>query len=342
MAHQQNNNNESVYDWMRSNRIYEEYLFKYVIILVFIGAIGFFTFGFELQGQSLQYSLLANFIYFIVLVVAMALMPLWYKLLFNRGSQRQKHIEEIKKNLEKIEDVEQRQAIQQHLANNGELPPRKAQRWALIFLGWCFLFEMFFVSSWVKDMALVWQPDWVNNIIDWIRGNTSKVGIDPPGFNKPFMVYLSGTSAGTELLMTIYTSEEEFLNSEFGKACLLFHAWRVLSFLPILIAYIISFWQMIGWTGANDMNDKKSRGVWGFIYSFVLTLGILLLGLVATGVLVTDVGYFATSVKGVVGWFNDLWFVMMCYFFIIVALIMCAGWFFFFKNLMLKVYRKFV
>ncbi len=167
------NNNENVLDWMRSNRIYEEYLFKYAIILVFIGAIGFFTFGFELQGLSLQYSLLANFIYFIVLTVAMALTPLWYKLLFNRGSQRQKHIEEIKKNLEKIEDVEQRQAIKKHLESNGELPPRKAQRWALIFLGWCFLFEMFFVSSWVKDMVLVWQPDWVNSVVHWIQVNTN-------------------------------------------------------------------------------------------------------------------------------------------------------------------------
>ncbi len=323
MAHQQNNNNESVYDWMRSNRIYEEYLFKYVIILVFIGAIGFFTFGFEPQGQSLQYSLLANFIYFIVLAIAMALTPLWYKLLFNRGSQRKKRIDIIKLYLDNIEDIQQRQAIQQHLANNGELPPRKAQRWALIFLGWCCLFELFFVTSWVRETTLIWQPDWAMSVIDWVKANinTPPLNID----RKLFMLNANGAGEGSEMIRTFWDSEEDFLSSEFAKVCLLFHAWRALIFFPVLIALMTCLWQVIGWTGLNNLNAKKETGIRGFLYLSVITFFMTLLTWACFMALFQSVNYNIFMVVNKMGWLIQFW-VNAGFLFIIFTIRLYVSW----------------
>lgn len=171
---------------MASERLYEEYLFFYLLIIVFWGFVGLFSFGFELSGYSLQQNLFFNLICFLVLAVAMALTPFWYRIVFGTKARLQRRTTEIEKQIEAIDDPVKREAIRQHLANDGGLTPRRLQKWSLIFLGWCALFEMFFVSSWVKDLALVWQPEWGHSVIDWVRVNTKDLETQGPEVQKTF------------------------------------------------------------------------------------------------------------------------------------------------------------
>ncbi|MFC3902388.1 hypothetical protein SAMN05421749_103138 [Acinetobacter marinus] len=210
------NPSQSVLQWMASERLYEEYLFFYLLIIVFWGFVGLFSFGFELSGYSLQQNLFFNFIWFLVLAVAMALTPFWYRIVFGTKARLQRRTTEIEKQIEAINDPVKREAIRQHLANDGGLAPRRLQKWSLIFLGWCALFEMLFVSSWVKDLALVWQPEWVHSVIDWVRVNTTVPPLNVDG--KIFMLKLNGAGEGKAMLKQMFESEQAFLYSPFGEA----------------------------------------------------------------------------------------------------------------------------
>lgn len=231
------NQSQSVLNWMASERLYEEYLFFYRLIIIFWGFIGLFSFGFELSSYSLQQNLFFNFIWFLALTIAMAFTPIWYRLFFGRKSRLQRRSEKTQQQIEAIKDPIKREAIKQHIANDGGLAPRTLQKWSLIFLGWCALFEMFFVSSWVKDLALVWQPEWVNSVINWVRANTNVPPLNVD--RKLFLVKLSSDDSSSAMLKEMFGNEQVFLTSAFGGACLLYHAWHVLSFFPILIASII-------------------------------------------------------------------------------------------------------
>lgn len=325
------NQSQSVLNWMASERLYEEYLFFYLLIIVFWGFIGLFSFGFELSGYSLQQNLLFNFIWFLTLTITMAFTPIWYRLIFGRKSRLQRRSEKTQQQIEAIKDPIKREAIKQHIANDGGLAPRTLQKWSLIFLGWCALFEMFFVTSWVKDLALVWQPEWVNSVIDWVRANTNVPPLNVD--RKLFLVKLSSDDSGSAMLKQMFGNEQVFLTSVFGRACLLYHAWHVLSFFPILIASIICLWQLIGWTGANQLETK--RGIGGYCLLVVITFFMTLMFIGGLFMFIQDVGYRAGSVTGLAGWVHDLW-LNIAYFLIILALRLYTNWFLIFKNMLIR------
>lgn len=324
------NQAQSILHWMASERLYEEYLFFYLLIIVFWGFVGLFSFGFELSGYSLEQNLFFNFIWFLTLAIAMAFTPVWYRLIFGRKARLLRRNEEIQQQIEAIEDPVKREAIKQHIANDGGLAPRTSQKWSLIFLGWCALFEMFFVSSWVRDLALIWQPEWVSDVIDWVRVNTIDLTTQGPEVQKLFLIKLNGSEQNAAMLKQMFENEQVFLNSPFGEACLLYHAWHVLSFLPILIASIICLWQLIGWTGSNSLEAKK--GIKGYIWLAVITFFMTLMLIGGSGIILMDVGYRAGSVTGLAGWIHDFW-LHIAYFFIIIALRFYANWFFIFRNI---------
>lgn len=323
----------SVLSWMASERLYEEYLFFYLLIIVFWGAVGLFSFGFELSGYSLQQNLFFNFIWFLILAIAMAFTPFWYRLVFGSEARLQRRTKEVQQKIAAIEDPMKREAIKQHIANDGGLAPRTLQKWSLIFLGWCALFEMFFVSSWVRDLALVWQPDWVNSVIDWVRVNTKDLATQGTETQRLFIIYLNGAGDGKVILKQMFENEQVFLNSAFGEVCLLYHAWHVLSFFPILIAAIICLWQLIGWTGSSSLEAKK--GIKGYIWLAVITFFMTLMLIGGGGIIIMDVGYRAISVTGLAGWVHDFW-LNIAYFFIIIALRLYANWFLIIKNFFIK------
>ena len=241
---------------MASERLYEEYLFFYVLILVFWAATGFFTFGFEIAGYSPAENLLANFLLFIFLAIMMAFTPVWYRLIFGTQARLQRRTDEIYKQVEKIEDEEKRRAILQHLELDGALPPRRLQKWCLIGLAWFALFEIFFVSAWVKDLQLVWQPEWVNKIIAWVHDNTTfpPLNVD----RKIFILKLDKDG----FFIKNFQSEQEFLASELGDVIVFFHLWRVLIFFPTVFMLYVLMGKVIDWLGMNQFRHFRVGRYW--------------------------------------------------------------------------------
>jgi hypothetical protein len=320
-----NNQAQSVYNWMASERLYEEYLFFYILILIFWGAVGLFSFGFELSGYSLQQNLFFNFIWFLILAVAMAYTPMWYRLVFGSKARLERRTQEIQQQIEAITDPIKREAIQQHLANDGGLAPRTLQKRSLIFLGWCAIFELFFISAWVKDLTLIWQPAWIQWIIEWMTAN-----LNLPPLNvdrKLFMLYLDGT-----ILAKQFADEQAFLASPLGDVALVFQFWRAFSFFPILAALIILLWKPIGWLGMTRLDPRYINGVGKFLWCSFISFFMLLFIWGAVLILFQCIEALAPLVLSKVMWLQYFW-LNASFIFIIFCLKIFLGWFYFWQSI---------
>lgn len=258
---------DTIADWLISNRLYEDNLFYYTLIICFWFFIGFIFLGFEINGYSQAQNLFFNFIYYLIICACMAFCPFWFKFFFSK-THTAKREQELNAHLNELDD-DDRQEVVAYLNETGQLAMRPAQRWALVFLGSYFLFEVFFISAWVKDLTLVWQPDWVMGIVEWVRENTAL----PPIHENHGLFYLDFSLSSDKILHTMYTTETEFLNSEFGKTALFFHFIRFANVSLITIAICLSFLDIIGWSGLKKFtdSDNKDYDLFAFLKSYLWT-----------------------------------------------------------------------
>lgn len=264
----QADNSQNVLQWMASERLYEEYLFFYVLILVFWAAVGYFSFGFEIEGYSQPENLFVNFLLFLLLATAMALTPLWYRLIFGTHARLARRTQEIYEQVEKIEDEEKRKTILRYLEQDGALPPRKLQKWCLILLGWCAIFELFFISAWVKDLQLIWQPEWIKSIIAWMENH-----INTPPLNQDRKFFYI-TIDSNNFLSKFFSSEKEFLESSYGSSVMVFHFFRFFENCIILFCLCILLWDLSDWLGMKRVVPRTvniNSFLGGFLF-FILSL----------------------------------------------------------------------
>lgn len=62
---------DTIADWLVSNRLYEDNLFYYALII----CIGFVFLGFEINGYSQAQNLFFNFVFYLFICTMMALCP---------------------------------------------------------------------------------------------------------------------------------------------------------------------------------------------------------------------------------------------------------------------------
>ena len=275
---------DTIADWLVSNRLYEDNLFYYALIICFWFFIGFIFLGFEINGYSQAQNLFFNFIYYLIICACMAFCPFWFKFFFSK-THTAKREQELHAHLDGLDD-DDRQEVVAYLNETGQLAMRPAQRWALVFLGSYFLFEVFFISAWVKDMALVWQPDWVMGIVEWVRENTDSRSLPDGGSLFDF----SSRIGRDDFLLNYYQTETEFLASELGKSAMLFTFWKFISFFPIVFALMGAFGLMSGWLGIGAIKERSQTNLWGFIVStaFLCGAGLMALMSVIMVIVVSD------------------------------------------------------
>lgn len=272
----QADNPQNVLQWMASERLYEEYLFFYILILVFWAAVGFFSFGFEIEGYSQPENLFVNFLLFLLLATAMALTPFWYRLIFGTQARLERRTQEIYEQVEKIADEEKRKTILRYLERDGALPPRRLQKWCLIILGWCAIFELFFISAWVKDLQLIWQPEWIKSIIAWMENH-----INTPPLNQDRKFFYI-TIDSNNFLSKFFSSEKEFLESSYGSSVMVFHFFRFFENCIILFCLCILLWDLSDWLGMKRVVPRTvniNSFLGGFLF-FVLSFSLIVFSII--------------------------------------------------------------
>ena len=317
---------DTIADWLVSNRLYEDNLFYYALIICFWFFIGFIFLGFEINGYSQAQNLFFNFIYYLIICACMAFCPFWFKLFFSK-THTAKREQELNAHLNELDD-DDRQEVVAYLNETGQLAMRPVQKWALIFLGSYFLFEVFFISAWVKDMALVWEPRWASALIEWVRANTDFVS-DEGVNHQLFAVRIKPSDVE---LYQLYTSEREFLASSFGGATALFQVFRSFCFPLLLGAFATIIWRPLDWLGGLSVDPRNIHSVGSFLFSSVATLAMMLL-------FVSIILYFFFLDMSAVLLFDKEHWVHgfswnFAFVFAILAIKFIYGWFLFWRNIL--------
>lgn len=269
----------STQDWVMTNRLYEVHIFYYVLIISFWVIMGILSLGFEVNGQSMQTNLLLNFVWYCVLCALMTGSLLLFHHTYEMNKY-QKYLAILEQEIEEHLTDAEKEIVWDVIEEQGHILPTSSQRCALLFAGGYFLFELFVVSSWIKDRTLIWQPDWVLAIIEWVKSNSTVVSVSADGGS---LFSFSAFITKSNLLYDYYQDGRLFLNSEFGKSAMFISFIKLVSFLPMIFASCLVFWKMFGWISGNHLMRRASSEVWGFIWvsalvlfmTFIMLLGIL-------------------------------------------------------------------
>lgn len=315
---------DTVSDWIVSNRLYEDNLFYYALIICFWFFVGFSFLGFELQGFSLQKNLFFNFIYYLIICVCMAMCPFWFNLFFSK-THTAKREQALQQALDELDEYD-RAELEAELLHTGGLAMRPVQRWALVFLGSYFLFEVFFISAWVKDMALVWEPDWVSALIEWAISHTN---VPPLNVDRDLFLL------DNEIRELGYADEYFFMNSDFGHAIMLYRVIKTFTLPFVMSSLIVILWKPIDWLGFYRADPRNIDGILSFLYSVFLSFGAFLLFFGATLAFVSGVELVVPYIYGKFNWLSLFW-QHIGLIFIIFYFKFLVGWLVFWKQLIFR------
>lgn len=116
--------------------------------------------------------MLLNFLLFLTLAAAISFPTFCYDCIVGRKRRQHTTMRWLEHQTSLIDDIIRREVIWSYVCAGGTLAPRRLQRFTFIFIVLCILFELFLVNAWIRDMQIVWQPDWLTAVIDWVRNNT--------------------------------------------------------------------------------------------------------------------------------------------------------------------------
>lgn len=266
---------DTIKDWLVSNRLYEVHIFYYTLIVAFWIIVGFFSLGFEINGYSQLQNLFFNFIWYLVICVLMTVsLTIFYNTY--ETNKYEKYLKTLEKEIaENLTDGE-KEIVWDLIKEQGHTLPTNKQRYAMLFLGAYLLLELFFISAWVKEMRLIWQPDWVVSVIEWVLEHTELVSISTGGDFFSFSVILKSN----DFLYQYYQDKGVFLNSELGKSAMLFVFLKFIASFPILVALSIVVSKVLNWLGINHLINRANSSVWGFIWTSALMMFGLLMVLI--------------------------------------------------------------
>ena len=266
--------------WLSSESLFEENLFFYFLVNGVWYLLGLFTLGFTISGIDAETNLLMNFIWLLLLCAAVCFPAFWYRLFFGKNAYLFRADRRLQKALQEFDEAYGDEVSQEEMVkwldDNGYTLFKRRHTLALSFLFMVTFFDIFYLEAWMQNQALVWQPEWVNACIDWIK---SHLALPPIHENRKFFYLDLSTSGG---FTRLFGSEAAFIQTSFGHAVLFYHFIRTLLFIPIMVALCVLLWQPLLYLGGCKRYPPFIRGIkdfigaslWSIVMGFFLVIPI--------------------------------------------------------------------
>ena len=322
---------KSVQEWIASSHLYEENLFFYFLINLVWYFIGVVTLGFKVSGLNTTSNLLLNFMWCVCLWAAVCFPDFWYRLILGEDAYLFREEEKFQDILDVIQDEESREEAAAYLEESSSRLMRRSEILALGFLFMVLLFDVFYCTAWVKNLALVWQPDWVTACINWVKSNLAL----PPIYQKWDLFtldYASDYSGTGRMLTEKFGDEFQFIQTPFSNTLFFYHFIRCVLFVPIVAALSYVLWQPMQLMGNSDKDPANIRSIMGFIRTCAWSIVMGFFLVLASLTLITDITRFAEYILFAKG----IGVITVMYFFIALPVRFFAGWLVFFKRVILK------
>lgn len=312
------------------HRLYERYLFFYVLILSVLLFFGARLFSLKMDGFSPVENLALHFISYVFVVGLMAFTPLWYALFLEWLPGTDRIWREIRRALKSIPDNENRAAAARILRANGEWPPTVRQTAALIVIFAVLLWEICFLSCWVgADGALVWQPDWVQAVWQWTEQHTASRYSDGK-----FFIFILRQETIDQMAAQGYrqVGQPDFLSSPLWHTVLFFHAWRAATYPLVLLCSGVVLWRSLDWLGMERLNPRNIRSVGMFIWCSIISLLMILFLFIFSFIIQ---GVSTTTLPSIVPklWVANLKMYIGCGIFFLCSIKFFWGWLQFWKRI---------
>lgn len=268
----------NAYAWITAEpRLYERYFIRYFSLLFIFFWVGSSFLGYESSHYTPEQNLVINLLRCLLIMLIMTLTPFWHAVIVGKTSKLLRDTQTIQNKLSDIIDDTEYQTVKKQLVNQGKLPPTKWQTAAMIFIAWYFISEFFIVSSFVRDYQLVWEPQWLQSLIEWGIENTRTPAELPPGKGGRWTFYYMDF----ELLDFLqyppfsemnFSNERAFLHSPYGHTIMTFALWRLFIVIPTLTAFSLAFGNMLGWLGLNSLKIDYAKGIVDFLGRVIFNL----------------------------------------------------------------------
>lgn len=324
------NKSQSVQDWITSDRLYEEYLFFYMLICLFWFFVGLFSIGIRFPSLTDEQNLLLNALWWLLLCVALSVPKFWYTLIKGKNAYLFRATAPIYEQLNSIDDAIQRQEKLKELDQNGKLPPNRCETLALAFIFALLMFDMLYIRCWItgstpQTLTLVWQPDWVTACIDWVR---SHLNMPPLNEDRDWFIVSFTTEAE---LKEIFGNEQNFLDSASSNVALFHHFIRVVMFIPILAALLTVLWKPLNWLGIGKIDPRHIHSPLSFLRSCAWSIVFGFFVLIGTWFYTSLTTLFTLGLINKSGWFEEI-YMNFFYVFIVFGIRFFYGWLVFWHN----------
>ncbi|MDO5356920.1 MAG: hypothetical protein Q4E77_05440, partial [Conchiformibius sp.] len=322
-----------------SESLFEENLFFYFLVNGVWYLLGLFTLGFTIPGIDAETNLLMNFIWLLLLCAAVCFPAFWYRLVFGKNAYLFRADQRLQKALQEFDEeygdeVSQEEMVK-WLDNNGYTLLKRRQTLALSFLFMVALFDVFYIEAWMRNLALVWQPEWVNACIDWMKSNLAL----PPIYGNIKLFYLDFSTGDERIFTQMFGSEAAFINAPFGHAALFYHLIRTLLFIPIVTALCVLLWQPLLYLGGGKRYPPFIRGVKDFIGASLWSIVMGFFLVVPTLAAIWEPTWFALILFDIKIGFKLL-HLQSPYLFVLPPVQFFIGWLIFWKRLAVRLFHR--
>lgn len=323
------NEQQNILQWMLSERLYEKYFFFYSLIIAVFVILGVFTLGFELDGKTPAENFALNVLWCFILTFFISFTPFYYRGIFGRNSRLLQNTIKVRQQLDSIVDIDERKQARKTLASNGKLPPTTWQFIAMVFIAWYLLFEFCIVSALVRDYQLVWEPQWLQSLIEWGIENTRTPAELPPAKGGRYTLFYANFTLfdffeHPPFSTMTFTNEQAFLHSSVGHVVMTFGLWRLFIVPLVLIAFVLVFAKMLGWLGLNGLNILYAKNVVDFFGRLFFNLLVFIFLL--TFFYNMDLSNSAESMISESAWTGGLSIRLMMFIFTLIPVLLIIGW----------------
>ena len=263
----------SIAEWKyTSNRLFEKYIGFQALMYVFLIVSSQYIFGFDIASFSSGYILFCKFLAFLVILAGMYCVPFITKYLIGQGNAGQASV------LEEIaaeDDEEERDFLILEARLNGCLPPSRKQEIALFIIAGIFLFEMFYIDAWTKNGELIWYPQWLQHLVDWMKDNT---GVYPDDIRKKLFI-LDFDDAPT--LAQSFSNERIFLTMATSDRFFVFSLLRIFTFPIVFYCLCVISWDMVSYLGMEKLNPNNAQTDERLVFLFLISAFMIFIGFMA-------------------------------------------------------------
>ncbi len=322
---------------LNRHRLYERYIFFYMVIMsVWLILASYVLTHYKIDTWTVKQNLALGFLYYLFFAAMIALTPFWYRITLYRFTETDKYHQAILEKLEQTATKEEYDELSDYLKQNGEIVPSFKQTLALMGIFWILIFEIYFLFSWIdtRTYALLWQPEWMKSISQWVIDHTNN------GYRFSTFLFDTPTIPRSE---TWRAETKSMLETPFGHTLATIHVWYTFSYATLLFCVCKTFWHAVDWLGFERLNPKNIHSIGKFLWiSFITLVFALPFFLLVITIFFRQLGRFP-SIKFATTYDIERWFIHLRLYlgfavFFLFSIKILIGWFSFWK----RIWAKFV